>query len=315
MSSTRIVSVFCATGSQGSSAVAALLKNGTFTPRALTRDPTSEAALRLKASDVEVVQVDVNDKASIVSALRGSEAVFGVTVLERVPGDPTEYNQGKNMIDAAKEVGVKFFVFSSLPSFTKLSGGKLTAANPFEAKARIQEYLESSGIPNASLFLGGFLENLWTFGALKKTPAGFEMAIPNYSATAKASLTWVGRDVGQSVLVLLKNYTDSSKSVAGKSYTIMSAVDSYPALAALISKALGVEVTFNGAPSGMAIIDEMYGWVSDNNGMYPDDPVLNPDLVALGAKFGTMEEFLEEEIKPRFGQASSNARHSPGERN
>ncbi|KAJ7144494.1 hypothetical protein C8R44DRAFT_916526 [Mycena epipterygia] len=303
MSSTRIVSVFCATGVQGSSAVTALLKDGTFTPRALTRDPTSEAALKLKASGAEVVQVDVNDKASIVSALRGSEAVFGVTVLERVPGDPTEYNQGKNMVDAAKEAGVKFFVFSSFPSIVKFSGGKLSADNPLEAKVRIQEYLESSGIPNASLFVGGFLENLWRQGALKKTATGFELAIPNYSPTARSCLTWAGYDVGVAVLTLLKSYTDPSKSVTGKVYTILSPVDTYPALAALISKALGVDVTYNGAPCGRAILDEMYGLVSDNNGMYPDVPVLNPELATLGAKFGTMEEFVEAEIKPRYAQA------------
>ncbi|KAJ7111472.1 hypothetical protein C8R44DRAFT_799548 [Mycena epipterygia] len=305
MASNRIVSVFCATGLQGSSAVVALLKDGTFLPRALTRDPTSDASLKLKSSGAEVVQVDVNDKASIVSALRGSEGVFGVTVLARTPGDPTEYNQGKNMVDAAKEAGIKFFIFSSVPSVSKLSGGKFSTDHPFEAKVRIQQYLESSGIPNASLFLGAFLENLWIyqFSALNKTPTGFEMAIANYSATAKASLTWVGRDVGQSVLTLVKNYTDPSKSVTGRTYTILSNVDTYSALAALISNALGVEVTFNGAPSGMAMMDEMYGWASDNDGWYPDAPLLNPDLVALGAKFGTMEEFLEEEIKPRYGQA------------
>ncbi|KAJ7111452.1 hypothetical protein C8R44DRAFT_677898 [Mycena epipterygia] len=307
MSSTRIVSVFCATGLQGSSAVAALLKDGTFTPRALTRDATSDAALKLKASGAEVAQVDVNDKESIVRALQGSEAVFAVTVPNLTPGDPTEDNQGKNMIDAAKEAGVKFFIFSSIPSIVKMSGGKLTT-NPFEAKARIQEYLESSGIPNASLLLGGFFENMWNFGTLKKTPTGFELAVGNYSATAKASQTWVKRDVGQAVLALLKNYTDQSKSVAGKSYPIMSPVYTYPELAALISKALDVEVTFTGAPSGMVPLDEMYGCASDNNGFYPDAPPHNPDLVALGAKFGTMEEFLEEEIKPRYGQAKETAK-------
>jgi hypothetical protein len=29
--------------------------------------------------------------------------------------------------------------------------------------------------------------------------------------------------------------------------------------------------------------------------------VPNPDLVALGVKFGTIQEFLETEVKPRFG--------------
>ncbi|KAJ7105294.1 hypothetical protein C8R44DRAFT_886778 [Mycena epipterygia] len=39
-----------------------------------------------------------------------------------------------------------------------------------------------------------------------------------------------------------------------------------------------------------------------NNEWYPNAPVLNPDLVASEARFGTMEECLEE-IQSRYGQA------------
>jgi hypothetical protein len=43
-------------------------------------------------------------------------------------------------------------------------------------------------------------------------------------------------------------------------------------------------------------------WAShaEYSGLYTDTPVPNPELVALGVKFGTIEEFVEEE-KPRFG--------------
>jgi hypothetical protein len=34
--------------------------------------------------------------------------------------------------------------------------------------------------------------------------------------------------------------------------------------------------------------------------MYTDTPDPNPDLVALGVKFGTMEEFIQKEVVPRF---------------
>ncbi|KAJ7075695.1 hypothetical protein C8R43DRAFT_910717, partial [Mycena crocata] len=47
-------------------------------PRAITRNLGSEAALKLKARGIEVVQADSADKASLVDALRGSEAVFAV---------------------------------------------------------------------------------------------------------------------------------------------------------------------------------------------------------------------------------------------
>ncbi|KAJ6508256.1 nucleotide-diphosphate-sugar epimerase/NmrA family protein [Mycena sanguinolenta] len=115
MPSSRIVAVFGATGLQGSAVVDRLLQDGTFTPRAISRDPGSEASLRLKERGVEVFKANSSDRASLVNALRGSEAVFAVTVPSFGPpsseGSPSEITQGKNIVDAAKEADVKFFVF------------------------------------------------------------------------------------------------------------------------------------------------------------------------------------------------------------
>jgi hypothetical protein len=35
-------------------------------------------------------------------------------------------------------------------------------------------------------------------------------------------------------------------------------------------------------------------------GCFNDTPVPNPDLVALGVQFGSMEEFVKTEVVPRF---------------
>ncbi|KAJ7123630.1 hypothetical protein C8R44DRAFT_620558 [Mycena epipterygia] len=300
---TRIVSVFGATGVQDSAVVEALLKDGTFTPRAITRNPESEASLKLKERGIEVVKGDSGDKASLVGALRGSEAVFAVTVpviLPITPPGPNEMTQGKNMVDAAKEVGIKFFVFSSVPGINKLSGGKYKNVHPYDDKAAIEDYLKASGLPYASLLLAGFAENFWTQKALKKTPTGFNISAPNYSPTSLHPLTWIGHDLGESVLALLKNYTDPAKSVLGRVYPVVTASITYPDTAAMIAKALGVEVTFTSvATCGIPVLDEMFAAQSEYNGFYTATPVPNPDLVALGAKFGTMEEFLEE-LKKHF---------------
>ncbi|KAJ7772956.1 NmrA-like family-domain-containing protein [Mycena maculata] len=265
------LSVFGATGLQGSAVVDALLKDGTFTPRAITRNPDSETSLKLKERGVQVVKADSGDKASLVSALQGSEAVFGVTVpilpAIRASG-PNELTQGKNMVDASKEAGVKFFIFSSLPSLIKLSGGKYTNVSSYEDKDAIEEYLRASGIANASLLLGTFLENFWTHGNLKKTSTGFHISAPgNYSLSSL--FTWVQHDVSESVLALLKSYTDRTKNISGKSYPVLTA---------------------------------LYAAHSEYNGIFTAEQVRNPHLVTLGAKFGSMEEFMEVEIKKRFGQ-------------
>ncbi|KAJ6585535.1 NAD(P)-binding protein [Mycena capillaripes] len=298
--------VFGATGLQGSSVVERLLKDGTFTPRAITRDPESEASKKLKSRGVEVVKGDSGDKSSLVSALRGSEAVFAVTFPNlppfSPPGAPEEIIQGKTIIDAAKEVGIKFFVFSSLPSLNKLSAGKYKVGN-YDDKTVIEEYLKSSGLAYASILTGSFAEALWMRPELKKISTGFILAIPKYSPTAFQALTWVRHDVGEAVMALLKSYTDPSKNVLGKSYPVVTANITYPDLAAMISKALGVEVTFTGEGSwGLPIFDQMAGATSEYNGLYITTPVPNPDLVALGASFGTMDEFIEMEVKKRFAQ-------------
>ncbi|KAL1741176.1 NmrA-like domain-containing protein [Schizophyllum fasciatum] len=117
----RIATVFGATGLQGSSVVHALLQDGTFNPRAVTRDANSEAARKLADQGCQVVQADLGDKEAVKRAVTGAECVFLVTLpFTSVP----EVTQGFNVVDASKEAGVKFVVFSTLPNMTELSHGK-----------------------------------------------------------------------------------------------------------------------------------------------------------------------------------------------
>ncbi|KAJ7075321.1 hypothetical protein B0H15DRAFT_894311 [Mycena belliarum] len=306
MPSSRIISVFGATGLQGSSVVDALLKDGSFTPRAITRNPESEAAMKLKARGVEVVKGDNADKSSLVEALRGSEAVFAVTFpafLDQTGKTPDEVTQGKNIVDAAKEVGVQFFIFSSLPSIEKISGGKYKHVIHYDQKAIVEEYLKSSGLANASILLGGFLENFWTHQMLKKTATGFAISFPKYGETDLQAFTWVEKAVPSAVLALLNNYTEASKFISGKSYPVVNGTISPANLASMTAKVLGVEVTFTtSSGSGVLAVDEMLAAHAEYNGLYTATPVPNPELVALGVELGTIEEFLETEVKPRFGQ-------------
>lgn len=63
----KVIVVFGATGSQGSGAVSALLKQGKFSVRAVTRDPGSEKSLQLAAAGAELVKADFDDKDSIIT--------------------------------------------------------------------------------------------------------------------------------------------------------------------------------------------------------------------------------------------------------
>jgi len=74
-------------------------------------------------------------------------------------------------------------------------------------------------------------------------------------------------------------------------------------LAEKTAKVLGVPVTYTPGPAmGVPLVDDTFAVMVELNGLYTDTPIPNPELVALGAKFSTVEEFLELEVKTLYGQ-------------
>jgi uncharacterized protein YbjT (DUF2867 family) len=68
--------------------------------------------LKEKYPSIEVVKGDLNSKESLNRVLKGAYGVFGVTNFwEAFHG---ETDQGKQLVDAAKEEGVKHFIWSTL---------------------------------------------------------------------------------------------------------------------------------------------------------------------------------------------------------
>ncbi|KAF7343301.1 NmrA domain-containing protein [Mycena venus] len=301
-----IITIFGATGTQGSAVLEAVLADGKYTPRAVSRSLDSTQSKALIARGVEVVVGNLWDKESLKDAIRGSDAVFGNTNFwspDVFPADPQgkgEITQGKNLVDAAKEVGVKFFIYSSLPSATKESNGEFKHLYHLDNKAAIEDHLRASGVPFACLGTASFTENLWNFGYLKKTDTGYTVPIPIVGPDSIHAQTWIGHDLGQAAVALLTHYTDPSKNVLGKFYPVVSFRCTYPELAKAIAGAIKKEVTFTHLEtSGMKEGDAMYAYAK-KFGIYNSTPVPNPDLVALGVKFGTLEEFLQAEVVPRY---------------
>jgi uncharacterized protein YbjT (DUF2867 family) len=63
---------------RGSSVVRALLEDGNYLVRGVTRNAGSNAAKGLNAAGVEVVEANLLNKASVEKAVAGSTFVFGV---------------------------------------------------------------------------------------------------------------------------------------------------------------------------------------------------------------------------------------------
>nr|GAT44905.1 predicted protein [Mycena chlorophos] len=297
----RVVAVLGATGLQGSAVFSGLLQEGTFTPRAISRNHESDASKALKAKGIEVVQADASDKASLVAAFAGCEVVFAMTLT--APG-VDEVAQGKNMIDAAKQVGVEFFLWTGLPSMKKLSDGKYTQCTQYDQKAEIEEYLHASGLPNTTLHLGIFLDVLQPEHKMiwpNPTTGALELFFLVLGPNDIEAFTWIKHDLPAAALALFRAHTDPAKLalVNNKTFPLLTARMSMSALADKVGAALGKDIAYRYREGKLGVpeLDEMLLAHKDGFGTYRDVDIAEP---TLGVQFGTVEAFLEEEIKPLF---------------
>src|ERR1700730_12775052 len=113
----KLIAVVGATGQQGGAVVRALRAGNRFKVRALTRNPAKHREL----AD-EVVEADLNRPETLASAIDGAYGVFLVTNFQEHGAD--EVKQATAAVHAARDAGVKHFVWSTLPDVEALSGGK-----------------------------------------------------------------------------------------------------------------------------------------------------------------------------------------------
>lgn len=150
----KAVLVTGATGRQGGAVVRHLLSKG-WKLRALTRQCGSDAAQRLSHQGVELVQGDLEDPVSLERAAHGVYGIFSVQDFWAV-GARREVQQGKNLAEAAKKVGVEHFVYSSVGGAERNSG-----IDHWETKWEIEKHIRKLGLPATVLRPVAFMENYY----------------------------------------------------------------------------------------------------------------------------------------------------------
>ena len=135
--SKKLIAVIGATGHQGGAVVRALMASGAFKVRALTRNPNNHHGL----AD-ETVEADLNRPETFKAAFAGAHGVFLVTNAWEKGTD--EIKQATAAVHAAKDAGVKHFVWSTLPNVEAISGGKFNVPH-FTNKAKMDEVVKEAG--------------------------------------------------------------------------------------------------------------------------------------------------------------------------
>jgi len=144
----KLIAVIGATGQQGASVVHALQSSSRFKVRALSRNPDKHRGL----AD-EVGKADLKLPETLKAAFAGAHGVFLVTNFWEKGTD--ELKQATAAVRAAKEAGVKHFIWSTLPNVEAISAGKFEVPH-FTGKAQIDRIVKEAGFANHTFVIAPF---------------------------------------------------------------------------------------------------------------------------------------------------------------
>ncbi|MBM2814179.1 MAG: hypothetical protein HW421_941 [Ignavibacteria bacterium] len=149
-----------ATGNQGGAVVDALLRSRDFHVVALTRYPDNVSANALYEKGADVMFGDLNDKASLLAAFKNAHGVFGLTQpwskdYKKV-STKEEMKQGRNIIEACRESGIRHLVFTSVLSI----GMEETGIPHLESKLMLENNIREGTVPFTIFKLATFMDNL-----------------------------------------------------------------------------------------------------------------------------------------------------------
>jgi uncharacterized protein YbjT (DUF2867 family) len=211
MSVKKIVAVFGSTGLQGGSVVTALLKNGNYHVKAITRSAKSDKAIALAAlNNCSVEEADLDDKSSIEKVLKGVYGCFFVTDFS-AHIKKTEVTQGVNVIDSSIKNGVKHVVFSGLENVESVLH---KPCFHFDYKAEIENYglKHQDKINFSSVRLAAYFENFESSFLHRHKDKEYFVNIP---MEGKQMIGVSVGDIGEAVLTVFENPQEYKSKLLG----------------------------------------------------------------------------------------------------
>ncbi|KAL7796750.1 hypothetical protein V8C37DRAFT_327260 [Trichoderma ceciliae] len=299
----KILTVFGATGNQGGSVVEAVLADPAlsqeFKIRGVTRDVNKPGAKKLASRGVELVVADMSSAQSVAPAVQGAHTVFLVTNFWESMSADIELSQGKVVVDACNDAGVKHLIFSSLINVTKASNGRLPNISHFDGKARIEEYIRISGVPGTFVLPGMFMSGFETM--IRKNPAsepaGYTLALPVDPHKAITPLFDAAEDTGKFVKAAIKNFPSQSGNrilAAADYYTIDRLISEFSQVIGKPAQAVQISddkfKSFLSPVAAQELLENMK--LLEDPGYYAGE-ALGESLALLEEKPTTWKEFVE----------------------
>ena len=175
MTKKKILAVVGATGIQGGGLARAILddESGQFALRAITRNPSSKAAVALAERGAEVVEADLDEAATVDRAFEGAYGAFLVTNYWEHFSVEREQGQARNMAEAAHRAGLAHVIWSTLEDtrrWMSLDDDRMPTLKEkykvphLDGKGEVDARFVELGVPTTFLHTCFYWENLITSG-------------------------------------------------------------------------------------------------------------------------------------------------------
>jgi uncharacterized protein YbjT (DUF2867 family) len=254
MEKKKIIAVVGATGAQGGGLVLSILNDGSkeFEARGISRDITSAKAKELSKLGAQMVQADLNDKSSLVTAFKGVYGAYCVTNFWEHFSPEKEMAQAKNMAEAAKEAGVQHVIWSTLEDTRKwipLSDKRMPTLMDnykvphFDAKGASNLYFKNSGVPYTFLLTSFYWENFINFGMGPKKDKNGNLSIALPMGNKRLPSIAVD-DIGKCAYGIFK----AGKKHQGKTIGICGGQPTVKEMADTFSKIFGTDIGYHDVP-------------------------------------------------------------------
>ena len=248
MSDKKVIAVVGSTGAQGGGLARAILADGEFAARALTRDPSKEQAQALAAAGAEVVQADLDDAASLAKSFEGAHGVFAVTNFWEHFSAEKEIAQARNVAQAAKDAGVQHVIWSTLENVrdhVPLDDDRMPNIQEvykvphFDGKGEADSLFLDAGVPTTFLLASWYFENMIFFG--QGPSRGEDGALVFTLPLADKKMAQIAaEDVGKCALGVFKRGTE----LVGQRIGVAGDLLSGDEMAAAFAKAFGEECSY-----------------------------------------------------------------------
>jgi uncharacterized protein YbjT (DUF2867 family) len=259
-----------ATGQQGGAVARALIDRGHHV-RALSRDPESSKAYKLRRLGAENVKGNFNDVESLKAAADGVDAVFVMGTPFEL-GTEKETTQGIAAVDAFNAAGVKHIVYTSVADADRDTG-----IPHFDSKYRVEQHIRELGLPHTIVAPVFFFDNMYAPFMLDALKQGtLAMGLPPDRKLQSVAV----ENIGAFTAHVIENRDD----FLGKRVNIASDELSGQEYASVLSRVSGSPISYYPVPleqiregsEDMALMYEWFdrvGYSADIEGLrtsYPD---------------------------------------------